>query len=294
MLLDNLKLFLRIVEKGGMASAGREFGLSPAAVTDRLSSLEAYYGASLLNRTTRSISLTDEGKELMVGAHRILAEAEELQSRIKFGVENISGSIRISAPIDLGRNRVAVVLDTLLKNNPELKVELILSDGYVDLVRENIDLALRYGDLADSTLKSKKLGDNRRLVCASPDYLKLHGTPQHPDDLQNHNCILMRFGSEIDRDWRFVIAKKIKRYSITGNRIANDGSLVREWCLAGHGVALKSEWDIHADLKSGKLIPILEDYLPSPTSLQMVYPAASTQPRRVRLLMEQLVQSFSG
>ena len=294
MLLDNLKLFLRIAEKGGMASAGREFGLSPAAVTDRLSSLEAYYGASLLNRTTRSISLTDEGEELIIGARRILAEESELQSRIKFGVEKVSGSIHISAPLDLGRSRIVPILDAILKDYPELKIDLILSDGHIDLVSQNIDLAIRYGDLADSTLKSKKLGDNRRLVCASPDYLSANGTPAHPDDLEHHNCILMRFGNQIDQDWKFIIGGKEKRYTVNGNRIANDGNLVREWCLAGHGIALKSEWDIHDDLKSGKLVPILEDYLPAPTSLQMVYPAASTQPRRVRLLMEQLVQSFSG
>ena len=293
MLLDNLNLFLRIVEKGGMAAAGRELGLSPASVSERLAALEAYYGASLLTRTTRSISLTDEGKELVVGARRILAEAEEVQSRIKIGVEKISGSIHISAPVDLGRNMIVPMLNKFMEDHAEISIDLTLNDGYVDLVGQGIDLAIRYGDLADSTLRSKKIGDNRRIVCASPDYLESNGTPQHPEDLQHHDCILMRFGSQINREWSFVINGKEQRCPLRCNRMTNDGSLVREWCLGGHGIARKSEWDIHADLKSGDLVPILEDFAPPSNSLQMVYPAGPVQPRRVRLLMECLVDGFS-
>jgi DNA-binding transcriptional LysR family regulator len=293
MFLDNLNLFLRIVEKGGLAAAGRELGISAATVSDRLASLEVYYGASLLIRTTRSISLTDEGRELVNGARRILAEADEVQSRITLGVEKISGTIHISAPIDFGRNRLMALLDAFMVDHPEVRIDLSLTDGNIDLVGQGMDLAFRFGNLADSTLRSKKLGKNRRIVCASPEYLKVYGTPQQPKDLQHHNCLVMRFGTQIDHQWRFMIAGKEETYSVSGNRIANDGSLVREWCLIGHGIALKSEWDIHDDLKSGSLVPLLTDFEPPTNSLQMIYPASAVQPRRVRLLMEWLVQSFS-
>ncbi len=288
MLIENLKLFLLIVEKGGLAAAGREVGLSPATVTDRLAALEGHYGARLLTRTTRSISLTDEGRKLVTGARRILAETEETEALIRLGVEKISGTIHLSATRDLGRAQIAPLLDQFMKKHPEITIDLLLSDGYVDLVGQGIDLALRFGDLSDSTMKSRKLGPNRRIVCAAPDYLKLNGTPLHPDDLAHHNCLVMRFGSHTDQDWTFSIDGQMRMRRVSGNRIANDGGLIRSWCLCGHGIALKSEWDVRADLEAGDLVEILSEFAPKPSSLQMVYPAGAVQPRRVRALMDYL------
>lgn len=286
MLLDNLNVFLRIVEKGGLAAAGRELGLAPATVSERLAALESHYNARLLTRTTRSISLTDEGRALVIGARRILAEAEETEARIKLGVEKISGEIRLSAPIDLGRNQIVPLLDVFMGDHPEISVDLVLSDGVVDLVGQGIDLALRYGDLSDSSMKSKKLSANRRLVCASPAYLKANGVPQTPEDLVNHNCIVMRFGTQTDQDWGFKGGPRNRKVRVRGNRIANDGELVRLWCISGYGIAHKSEWDVQADLQAGRLVSILEAFAPEPTALQMVYPAGAVQPRRVRALMD--------
>ncbi|RLJ40971.1 LysR family transcriptional regulator [Litoreibacter meonggei] len=286
MLIENLKLFLLIVEKGGLAAAGREIGLSPASVTDRLAALETHYGARLLTRTTRAINLTDEGSELVIGARRILAETEETEARIRLGVEKISGTIHISVPSDLGRNQIVALLDRFIEKNPEITIDLTLTDGYVDMVGQGIDLALRFGDLSDSSMKSRRLGSNSRLVCASPDYLKRNGTPLHPDDLAHHNCLIMRFGSHTDQDWTFRVDGQKHARRVYGNRIANDGSLIREWCLKGYGVALKSEWDVRTDLNAGNLVEVLDEFVPEPTALQMVYPAGAVQPRRVRALMD--------
>ena len=294
MLLDNLNVFLRIVEKGGLAAAGRELGLAPATVSERLAALETHYNVRLLTRTTRSISLTEEGRELVTGARRILAETEEVEARIKLGVEKISGSIRLSAPIDLGRNKIVPLLDTFMDANREVTVDLTLSDGNLDLVGQGIDLALRYGDLADSSMKSKKLHDNRRLVCASPDYLRQNGVPQNPGDLAHHNCIVMRFGTQTNHDWSFMVDGRQRSYRVSGDRVVNDGELVRQWCLNGRGIALKSEWDVQSDVKKGRLVSILEDFAPQPNALQMVYPAGAVQPRRVRALIDHLAQAFSG
>ena len=291
--LDNLTLFLLIIDKGGLAAAGRDLGLSPATVSERLAALERYYGARLLTRTTRSISLTDEGKELVEGARRILAETNELEARIKSGVEKICGSIHISAPVDLGRNRIAPLLDTFIEMHPDISIDLFLNDGYVDLVAQGIDLSLRFGKLRDSTLRAKTLGLHQRIVCASPDYLTSKGTPRQPADLVDHNCILMRFGSSVDREWQFSLNGREEVLRVRGNRIANDGDLVRAWCRAGHGIALKSIWDVQEDLKSGALIQVLREYAPKPTSLQLVYPSGATQPRRIRLLIEHLSAWFA-
>jgi DNA-binding transcriptional LysR family regulator len=218
-----------------------------------------------------------------------LAETEETEARIRLGVEKISGTIHISAPSDLGRNQIAPLLDRFIEENPEIAIDLTLSDGYVDLAGLGIDLALRFGELSDSTMKSRKLGTNRRIVCAAPDYLKRNGTPMHPDDLGHHNCLIMRFGANTDQDWSFAIDGQMKTQRVFGNRIANDGGLIRRWCLSGDGIARKSEWDIRADLATGDLVEVLEAFASEPSALNMVYPAGAVQPRRVRELMEFLV-----
>src|SRR5882757_5190 len=294
MILDNLTLFLRIVEKGGLAVAGRELGLSAASVSERLAALEKYYGAALLHRTTRAIGLTDEGRLLVEGARRLLAEADELEALIRLGVEKISGPIRLSAPIDLGRSYLVPVLDTFLAEHPEVSIDLNPTDGYVDLVGQGQDLAIRYGELADSTLRVKRLADNRRVVCASPAYLGRKGLPRHPDDLAHHECLLMRFGLAIDRDWPFLVDGKVRRIVAQGHRIANDGGLVRDWCLNGYGVARKSFWDVEADLRAGTLIEFLQEFSAGSTGLQIVYPATQDQPRRIRLLIERIAEAFSA
>jgi DNA-binding transcriptional LysR family regulator len=293
MLLPNLALLVRIVEKNGLAVAGRDLGLSPATVSERLAALEAHYGAKLLNRTTRSISLTDEGQLLVDGARRLLADADDLEARIRHGVEKLSGVIRVSAPLDLGRKRIAPLLDAFMAEHPEIKLDLRLADGYMDLVGLGIDIAIRFGNLKDSSLHARKLGNNRRVVCASPEYLRQNGTPQTPDDLTHHNCILMRFGETIDHEWSFVVGGKSTVQMVRGNRIANDGALVRQWCLAGHGIALKSIWDVEDDLSGGKLVELLADYAPPPSALQVVYAGGGSLPRRVRAVIDHLARHLS-
>jgi DNA-binding transcriptional LysR family regulator len=294
MILDNLALFLRIVEKGGLAAAGRELGLSAASVSERLVALEKYYGAALLHRTTRSISLTDEGRLLVEGARRLLAEADELESLIRLGVEKISGPIRLSAPIDLGRSYLVPILDAFLAKHPEVAIDLNLTDGYVDLVGQGQDFAIRYGELADSTLRVKRLVANRRIVCASPAYLETRGVPQHPDDLVHHECLVIRYGMTTDREWPFLIDGKERRVVVQGHRIANDGELVRIWCRNGFGIARKSRLDVEADLKAGTLAELLQDFSSGDTGLQIVYPATQAQPKRVRLLIERIAETFSS
>lgn len=292
MQLDNLALFLRIIAQGSLAAAGRERGLSPATVSERLAALEAHYGARLLNRTTRAISLTEEGRVLAQGAQSLLADAEELETRVKLGTRQLAGLIRLSAPCDLGRHRIAAVLDAFQQQHPKVVIDLHLSDGYVDVVAQGIDLAIRYGDLPDSTLMVRPLASNRRIVCASADYLQRHGTPQTPQDLQTHSTLLMRFGDEVDPCWPFRIEGKSRRINLRPARISNDGDLIRQWCLDGHGIARKSEWDIAEDLAAGRLVPLLQQYETAATRLQVVYPPGRARTRRIQLLLEALQQAF--
>lgn len=293
MLIDHIRLFLKIAEKGSMVAAGREMGLSATTVSERLAALETHYGVVLFNRTTRSLSLTDEGRTLIEGAKVVLAEVDDLDTRIRHGAEAISGPIRISAPVDLGRSIVSEVIARFTKKHPAVSIELSLSDGYVDIVGEGFDLALRFGAVVDSTLRARSLGEYRRVVCAAPSYLEARGVPRKPADLIDHNCLVMRFGRTLDNIWRFGSGKTAQSVTVRGDKIVNDGSLVRRWALAGHGIILKSELDVAADLKAGKLIALLEDHASPANPLQMMFPPARAQPRRVQALAEELGRAMA-
>ena len=293
MLLDNIALFLTIIEKGSLPAAGRETGLSPTTVSERLAALEAYYGVVLLNRTTRAISLTEEGRTLMEEARGLLDSVSELETRIRLGAQTLTGRIRVSAPSDLGRNALSRAITEFQHLHPTIEIELLLSDSYVDIVGQGIDLALRFGTIMDSTLRVRHLGQKRRLICASPAYLAQHPAPLTPVDLKHHNCLVMRFGKSLDNEWRFGSHKVPQIVTVSGNRIANDGELVRQWCLEGLGIALKSEVDVKEDLHAGRLIELLPEHAAPPSPLQLLFPPVRAQPRRVQAFAQHLVETFS-
>lgn len=294
MLLDNIALFLQIVEKGSLTAAGREAGISSTTVSERLAALEAHFGVVLLNRTTRAISLTEEGRLLVEGAKQVLGEVGDLETRIRHGAKTLSGPIRISAPSDLGRNVVSDEIAGFLADHPAISIELQLSDGYVDVVGQGFDIALRFGKITDSSLRIRALGPIRRVVCAAPSYLAAYGTPKRPQDLRDHNCLVMRFGAGPDNVWHLGSGAEPQTVTVRGDRIANDGALVRQWCLEGHGIALKSELDVGPDIRSGRLVEILGEYAPPPAPLQMLFPPGRAQPRRVRALADRLVAGIEG
>lgn len=286
MLLNNIALFLQIVEKGSLAAAGREAGLSPTTVSERLCALESHYGVVLLNRTTRAISLTEEGRTLVEGAKSVLGEVEDLETRIRLGAQTLSGPIRVSAPSDIGRTVVSAEISRFLSEHPAISVELLLTDGYVDIVGQGFDIAVRFGAVTDSSLRVRSLGLRRRVVCAAPSYLAKHGAPKKPIDLKNHNCLVMRFGSNLDNVWRLGPNTMQQIVTVRGDRVANDGALVRQWCLDGCGIILKSELDVGPDIRAGRLVELLADYAPSPTPVQLLFPPSRAQPRRVRALAD--------
>ena len=294
MLLSNIALFLQIVEKGSLAAAGREAGLSSTTVSERLSALEAHFGVVLLNRTTRRTSLTEEGRTLVEGAKLILGEVEELETRIRLGAQTLSGPIRISAPSDIGRTVVAAEISRFLSEYPAISVELLLSDGYVDVVGQGFDIALRFGPVTDSSLRVRSLGLKRRVLCAAPSYLAKYGTPKKPGDLKGHNCLVMRFGANLDNVWHFGPNTMQQIVTVRGDRVANDGALVRQWCLAGHGIILKSELDVGPDISAGILVELLPDYAAPATPLQLLFPPSRAQPRRVHALADQLALVLQG
>ena len=290
--LEHLRLFKRIIQFGSLASAARDLGLSSTTVSERLAALERDMGTVLLNRTTRSLSLTQAGQTLLEGLEPLLEEADRLAAQIKLGSHALAGTIRVSAPSDLGRTCVSDIINTFVTQNPAVSVELLLSDGYVDIVGDGIDIALRFGALPDGTLRTRKLGTARRIVCAAPDYIARHGTPTSPDDLQDHHCLLMRFGKMLDRQWHFGEGDEATSVMVDGTLISNDGHLVRQWCLDGLGIALKSRYDVAEDIAAGRLVPLLEDFMGPGTDLQMLFPPSRAQPARTKALADALAEGF--
>ncbi|WP_282095986.1 LysR family transcriptional regulator [Epibacterium ulvae] len=289
MLLDNIALFQLIVEKGSLVAAGRENNISATTVSERLAALESHYGVRLLNRTTRSISLTEEGRTLLEGSKALLDRVEELDIQIRHGAETVAGLIRISTPIDMGRTRISQALDSFLVQHPQVTLEHRLSDGFVDLIGEGCDMAIRFGTPTDSSLRLRRVGEMQRVVCAAPAYLEKHGVPQTPHDLKSHNCLIMRFGSDPDNVWRFYSGTQEQKIVVHGNRITNDGALVRQWALDGHGIILKSELDVAADLQEGRLIAVLRKFSPPPLPLQLMFPPGRNHSRRVEKLASHLI-----
>lgn len=184
------------------------------------------------------------------------------------------------------------VISSFTAEHPAISIELLLSDGYVDIVGQGFDLAMRFGTVTDSTLRTRNLGYFRRIVCAAPSYIAAFGAPQTPADLTQHNCLIMRFGTTLDNIWRFETEKEPQTVTVRGNKTVNDGSLVRKWALEGHGIILKSELDVAADLKSGALVALLEEYSFPPNPLQMMFPPGRAQPRRVRALAKSLSEAM--
>ncbi|TBV14356.1 LysR family transcriptional regulator [Stutzerimonas kirkiae] len=285
--LGQLALFVRIVEAGSLSNAAHELGTTLPSVSRRLRQLESRLGVRLLQRTTRRQSLTGEGDILYRHALQILADVEQVEQRLSLRSATVSGHLRLTAPISLGRRRIAPLLADFQALHPQLHVQLELTDTVLDLVESGMDLAIRYGALDDSSYFSRPLVANYRVLCAAPSYLKRHGMPRHPSDLASHRCL--HIGHQPQADWHFEGEQPVT-VRITAMLAANDGDVVHRWALGGHGIALKSIWDITDDLANGHLVRVLPEY-PSPaTPLHAMYPHNRQLAPRVRVFIDYLLE----
>ena len=299
--LGDMDLFVRVVRNGGLAAAGREVGLSPASMSARMNRLEEHYGVRLLSRTTRKVAPTDEGNRFFRACQRVLAEVEHAEFELQSGRERVAGPLRVTATSDLGQQHVAAVLDAFGTEHPDVRPYLHLTDGVINLVEDGFDVGVRYGVLADSRLIARKLASNNRLLCASPSYIDRAGNPTTPQDLANHACLAMIRISEPLTTWYFQSANQQDAVTIQPSRSSNDGAQIRRWALSGHGIALKSYWDIKDDLAEGRLVPVLEKFsadfehkgVAGGADLNVVYPSREYLPARIRLFVEELLSHFS-
>ena len=291
--IDNMALFVRVVKAGGLAAAGRQVGLSPASVTGRINALEQHYNARFLNRTTRKISLTSVGQRFYDACLRVLAEVEEAEAVLQSSEHDLCGSLRVTASSDFGRQFVAPALSDFIKLYPGVIPYLHLTDGVTDLVEQGFDLGIRFGNLPDSNLIVRRLADNPRVLVASPAYLKKHGIPKQPKDLEQHACLIMERLGEPLNEWYFHSSQGSQRINVTPAFMSNDGAIIRHWALSGAGIAYKSFWDVKNDLAEKKLVTVLGDFVlgfqasdNEDAGLKIVYPSRRYVPLQVTGFIE--------
>ena len=289
--LKQIRAFVDAATRGSLSAAARAETVTPAVIGRRLDALEARLGVKLLLRTTRRLSLSFEGQAFLEDCQRILNELANAEAAVSLGSIRASGHLKVSAPAGFGRRHVAPQVATFMEDNPHVSVRLDLTDRVVDLLNEGVDCAVRIGEMADSSLASSKLGEMRRVVVASPDYLRRYGAPLEPLELVAHNCLSL----DQQRGWalRETPAGEVVQRKVSGTFECNDGAVLHEWALAGKGLAWRSVWEVGEDLRSGRLVSLLDDYAPPPVGIYAVFPQRRHLPLRVRLFMDQLKTTFS-
>ena len=288
-IVSELSFFVLLAKQGSLSATARELGITPPAVTKRLMLMEQRLGVRLLNRTTRRVSLTSEGETYLSQASRILGEIRDMEESVSSSRAAPKGLLRVNATLGFGRTAIAPLISSFARRYPEVEVQLQLTDRALNLVEEGYDLGIRFGELPDTRLGARKIMSNRRYLCASPRYLAANGAPRVPADLAQHRCILHRQNDDAYSIWKLEKGRKSETVKVRGSLSSNDGDVALGWALDGHGILLRSEWDLAKYLKSGRLQTVLDDYTLPSADLYAYYPSRRQQPARVRAFIDFLV-----
>lgn len=292
--LDDMQLFAAVVEAEGYSQAARVLGLSKSSVSKRISALEDRLGVRLLNRTTRRLSLTEAGAAFHEGCLRVVAAAEAAEEAVTHLASAPRGILRISAPMSFGVQHVAPFLPALLERYPELAIDLVLNDRIVDLVDEGFDLAIRIGNLSDSSLIARRLAPSRRMACASPAYLDAQGTPQTPAELRHHDCLLYSYQAS-GATWRFRGPAGPQHVSVSGRLQANNGEALRAAAIGGLGIALLPTFLVCDQLRDGRLVALLREWQdPGEGGVHALFPTTRNLSPKVRAAVEFFAECFGG
>jgi DNA-binding transcriptional LysR family regulator len=291
--IEDMRLLVRAIATGSLSAAGRELGFSPAVASKRLTRLEGDLGARLVQRSSRHLRLTEEGAIYHERCISILAEIDEAERAVVASRTQIAGMLHVSAPVDLGRQWVAPAAAAFAAKHAQLELRVTLSDGIVDLLEAGVDVAVRIGTLDDSRLVSRRLARNCRVVCAAPAYLAIRGWPRALSELKKHTCIVLQRPGMRPLPWTFRTKLGARTLRTDGRLIAGSGDLVRDWALAGHGLAFKSIWDVAADIAANRLVPLFADQPSTEADIHVVYPTRHFLPARMRAFIDSLDEQFS-
>ncbi|SGZ01875.1 Putative uncharacterized protein [Moritella viscosa] len=293
---EDLRFFYTISTQPSLTAAARKLNVTPPTVTQRLQAIESKVSVKLVQRQARGISLTEEGYLLQNKARFILAEMDQLQTLMTNKKNLVSGTLKVLAPLGFGNDYIAPLVGEFQQQHPNLTVELELSDKPSWAESHKWDIIIYIGELRDSTLKLATLAPNQRFLCASPDYLKRHGSPESPRKLKNHTCIALRENSEDVTLWRFTHtnSKKQESIRITPTFTSNEGSVVKNWAIAGHGIIMRSEWDVQPELNNGALVRLLPDYsLPSADIVALLGTDSRSRSARTSHFLQLLKERFA-
>jgi DNA-binding transcriptional LysR family regulator len=302
--LKQLETFVSVASRGSLTAAAKAEGVAPAIIGRRLDALESRLGVKLMVRTTRRITLTHEGSAFIEDCQRLLTDLANAEASVSAGGVKASGHLRITAPAGFGRRHVAPLVPRFRELHPEVTISLNLSDRVVDLAGEGYDCAVRVGDLPDSSLVSVRLADNRRMCVATPDYLRRHGRPAHPADLARFDCLTLSSDASQTRGWAFrmppgegapegVSEAEIVHLRPGGPLDCSDGQVLREWCLAGYGIAWRSTWEVEADIAAGRLETVLDEFAAPPNGIYALFPQRKHLALRVRLWIDFLKHHYA-
>lgn len=289
---SEMAFFVLVARHGSLAAAARALDLTPPAATKRLAQLEARLGVRLVNRTTRRISLTSEGETYLAHATRILADIRAMEDEVAGAGSTLRGLLRVNATLGFGRTTIAPLLSAFARRHPEIDVQMDVTDRPVDLAEQGFDLAIRFGAPPDQRLNARRVMSNRRFLCASPLYLEQHGAPATLADLAAHRCILHRQNDDAYGIWRFMHEGKDEVVKVHSAMSSNDGDIVLGWALDGHGILIRSEWDLARYVESGRLKIVLPDYALPSADLFVYYLERRHQATRTRAFIDFLVEYF--
>lgn len=286
--LDNIRTFVRVYELGSMSAAGRDLRISPAVTSSRISSLEVHLGVRLFQRTTRSLTATEQGRAFYTGAIAVLEAVDEAEGQVAGITDNPKGSLYVAAPLGVGRRLIAPRVPVFAAGYPLIDIRLRLTDRKVDLTTEGLDIAFFLGEPADSNLRIKPVADCDRVLVASPDYIAAKGNPVDGNALvgDGHNCLNLRYPGAPEFQWRLNTPDGPKRFRVTGRYECDDGDVLTEWALAGEGIALKPVFEVAEHLNAGTLIPVAEKTPPVPVQMACLYTHRRMQDPKTRLFME--------
>jgi DNA-binding transcriptional LysR family regulator len=301
--LKQLESFVSVATRGGLTAAAKAEGVAPAIMGRRLDALEARLGVKLLVRTTRRITLTHEGSAFLEDCQRLLTEFANAEASVSAGGVKASGHLRVTAPAGFGRRHVAPLVPRFHALHPEVTISLNLSDRVVDVRGESFDCAVRVGDMPDSSLVSVRLADNRRRCVATPEFVRRHGMPRHPNELSRFACLTLSSDASQTRGWAFRVPRAPAAAGEEGGEEliylrpegpldCSDGQVLHDWCLAGHGIAWRSTWEVEAEIDAGLLVPLLDEFAAPPNGIYAVFAGTKHLPLRVRLWLDFLKEQY--
>ncbi len=289
---SDVAFFSLLVDQGSMTAAAQQLGISQPAVSKRLSAIEQRLGVRLLQRTTRRISLTPEGETYLTMGSRVLDELEAMERLVSGSQDKPRGLLRVGATLGFGRRFIAPVLSKFTNSFPQVEVQLTLNDRPINIVEQGFDVIICFGDLPDSRLTARLLAHNRRILCAAPSYLERAGMPESPKSLSQHKCLFIREGDETYGTWQFKRGQSVESVKVRGPLTSNDGESVMRWALEGHGIMIRSAWDVSPALRNGNLLEILPEWgLPS-ADIYVVFATQNHMSAKTRALVDFLLSEF--